>query len=132
MPNSRSVSPTRWQRGQPVRAVDSAAAPAPGLSDAAAAEGPHPELAQRVPDALAPRATAPAGKVGGLPRPATVLHHQRQGLGEADLPAWVDVHRRSGPGARAHEVHAAEQRLLFDERSCPTGAIHEGHTTAGG
>jgi len=119
-------------RGQPVRALDAATGPAPGLGDAAAAEGSQAELAQRVSDPLAPRAATPTGKLGGFPGPAAVLDHQGQGLGEADLPARIDVNRRAGPRPRAHEVHAAEQRLLFDERGRTTGAFHGAHTTAGG
>src|SRR6185295_12029882 len=118
--------------GQPVRAVNSPAAPAPGLGDPAAAEGPQAELPEGVSHALAPGAAAPARVVGGLTGPAAVLHHQGQGLGEADLPARIDVDRRAGAGPGADEVHAAEQRLLFEERSGTAGAFHEGHTTPGG
>jgi hypothetical protein len=115
-----------------VRALNAPAGPAPGLSHPPAAQGADPELAQGVPDALAAGAAAPAGKLGGLPGLAAVLHHQRQGLGEADLPPRVDVDRRAGAGPGAHEVHAAEQRLLFEERSWTDGAFHGGHTTPGG
>src|SRR5262249_35993634 len=126
-----AVQPARLC-GKPVRAVDPATGPAPGLGHAAATERAQAELAHRVAHALAPRAATPARKLGGLPGPAAVLHHERQGLGEADLPARVDVNRRAGPRPGAHEVHAAEQRLLFDERSGTTGAFHGRHTTARG
>ena len=119
-------------RGQPGRALDAATGATPGLSDAAAAEGAQAELAQRVSDSLAAGAATPAWKLGGFPGPAAVLDHQGQGLGEADLPARIDVNRRAGPRPRANEVHAAEQRLLLDERSWTTGPFHGGHTTAGG
>ena len=45
------------------------------------------------------------------------------------VPA-LDGRAWTRPGT--HEVHAAEQRLLFEKRSLTTGAFHEGHTTAGG
>jgi len=125
------VQPARLG-GQPVRPVDSAAAPAPGLGDAAAAEGPHAELPQGVPHALATRAAAQPREVARLPCLAAVLHHQGEGLGEPDLPARVDVDRRAGPRPGAHEVHATEQGLLLEKRGGTAGAFHASHTTPGG
>src|SRR5262249_54519346 len=118
--------------GQPVRAVDATAGAAPGLRHPPSAQRSQPELAEGVADALAARAAAPARQLGGLTGLAAVLHDQRQRLGKADLPARVDMDRRARTGAGPHEVHAAEQRLLFEKRSRATGAFHTRHTTAGG
>src|SRR5215470_1776832 len=118
--------------GQPGWALDTAAGPAPGLGDAAAAQGPEPKLAQGVSHPLATGTPAPAGQLGRIPRLAPVLDDERQRLGEADLPPGVDMHRRPGPRSSADEVHAAEERLLLKEGGRTDGAFHDPHTTPGG
>src|SRR5262244_552386 len=109
-----AVEPARLGR-EAGRTLDPTAGAAPGLGNAAAAQGPEAELAQGVTHPLAAGTPAPAGQLGGFPGLASVLDDERQRLREADLPARVDVHGRPGPRSRAHEVHAAEQRLLLEE-----------------